>query len=53
MPASDESTIRTSLLSIYFGLFNKLLHQNKDDKFDLEAEHKKLKKDRTISKKQR
>lgn len=26
MEASDDASIRTSLLSIYFGLFNKLLH---------------------------
>lgn len=53
MDAASESSIRTSLLSIYFGLFNKLLHQNADQKIDLDAEAKKLRKDRSISKKQR
>jgi hypothetical protein len=53
MEASSEASIRTSLLSIYFGLFNKLLHQNPEQKVDLEQETKKLKKDRSISKKQR
>lgn len=51
MDAASESSVRTSLLSIYFGLFNKLLHQNADQKIDLDAEAKKLRKDRSISKK--
>jgi hypothetical protein len=53
MEATNKASFRTSLLSIYFGFFNKLLHQNPELKVDLEQETKKLKKDRSISKKQR
>lgn len=53
MDSADEASIRTSLLSIYFGLFNKLLHQGPTQQESLEELKKKLKKDRTISKKQR
>ena len=38
---------RASLLTIYFNLFNKLLHQNPSESVE------KIKKDRTISKKER
>jgi hypothetical protein len=49
----DNPLILKQLLGIYFGLFNKLLHQEPGQKFDMEAEAKKLKKDRTMSKKHR
>jgi len=51
MDASSETAVRAQLLRIYFGLFNKLLHTG--EKFDMEAEQKKLKKDRTMGKKER
>jgi len=44
--------VRNGLLGLYFGLFNKLLHQNEEKVDPIEA-MKKLKKDRTISKKDR
>jgi len=44
--------VRNDLLALYFGLFNKLLHQN-EVKVDPIETMKKLKKDRTISKKDR
>jgi len=49
----DNPLILKQILGIYFGLFNKLLHQEPGQKFDMELEAKKLKKDRTMSKKQR
>jgi site-specific recombinase XerC len=50
--AGDDPTVRNNLLGLYFGLFNKLLHQNEVKVDPIEA-MKKLKKDRTLSKKDR
>ena len=47
----DQPQILKQLLGIYFGMFNKLLHQEPGQKFDIDAEAKKLKKDRTLGKK--
>ena len=50
--AGDDPSVRNNLLALYFGLFNKLLHQN-EVKVDPVEAMKKLKKDRTLSKKDR
>lgn len=52
LTAGDDANVRNGLLELYFGLFNKLLHQNEVKVDPIEA-MKKLKKDRTISKKDR
>lgn len=52
LTAGDDASIRTKLVGLYFGLFNKLLHQN-EPKVDPAEAMKKLKKDRSISKKDR
>jgi hypothetical protein len=53
MAAADTPEVRQKLLSLYFGLFNKMLHQGPTQQVDLEEMKKALKKDRTISKKDR
>jgi len=55
MPAAEDPTIRTELLKIYFGLFNKLLHYMPPEvkQQTLDELKQKLKKDRTISKQAR
>ena len=52
LTASDDPNVRNELLALYFGLFNKLLHQNQSSVDPIEA-MKKVKKDRSMSKKDR